>query len=562
MFKGTVDIVLWQEPGNPPLAVQWPLGERHYVPPQPVQAKPLVDAVASRLTAKWVLFWDPTLGSPDPELIDALTEDRADVFHAGLKMGVAGIPEDIDFIQPTWYFNRDPSPDLQAISWRLSLRACLLRTDVIQALGYIDPVFETFDGAGLELGLRYIRQGAIIVHEPTLIKAQDVSSEISLSLRDRYALLIRHYSRKWVRYVFFRRGLGSGRVLRERKAYRDALSACASISRPVEAEAIYERRSTFDKKSYVRVSVIIPTLGRYDLLRDVLRHLSVQTIKPHQVICVDQNPPHERKADLYDEFKNLNLIVIFQEEQGQWLARNAAIERATGDCFLFFDDDSIIEPDFIEAHLEGVWKYHADISAGASISVVGAPVPHSYSYYRAADQFDSGNALVRREVIQKVGAFDRHYDKMRSGDADFGMRVYLTGGLLVHNPKAKRIHLKASFGGLRKFRSWDNFRHKGFFAPRPLPSVIYYALRHFSKRQAREDLLIGLAQSAIPYHLKRRASFGQWMKFVGLEILLSPLTLVRVARSIKTAKQMFNQGPRIPNLGLERCQNELAQEVR
>ena len=61
-------------------------------------------------------------------------------------------------------------------------------------------------------------------------------------------------------------------------------------------------------------------------------------------------------------------------------ARNAAIKEAKGDYF-FFDDDSRVENDWIKEHLKMFRLFTVDISAGASISLVGAPVPSNYKYF-------------------------------------------------------------------------------------------------------------------------------------------------------------------------------------
>ena len=47
-------------------------------------------------------------------------------------------------------------------------------------------------------------------------------------------------------------------------------------------------------------------------------------------------------------------------------------------------------------------RLYSDISAGASISLVGAPVPSNYKYFRWADQLDTGNVLVKEMFFKFV----------------------------------------------------------------------------------------------------------------------------------------------------------------
>ena len=134
------------------------------------------------------------------------------------------------------------------------------------------------------------------------------------------------------------------------------------------------------------------------------------------------------------------------------------------------------------------------------------------------------------------------------GEAEFGLRVQLAGGLVIHNPLATRIHLKAETGGLRTYGSWDGFRHKDRSGPLPVPSMLYYTQRYHTQRQRREDLGLGLVQGIVPYHLKRRASPVQWLGFLVGEVVHVPSTVRRVRRSQALAAEMVAEGPKIPEL--------------
>jgi hypothetical protein len=78
--------------------------------------------------------------------------------------------------------------------------------------------------------------------------------------------------------------------------------------------------------------------------------------------------------------------------------------------------------------------------------------------------------------------------------------------------------------------------------------MVYYTKRYHSKRQVREDLVIGLSQAIVPYELKRRASPRQWMGFVAGELVHLPSTVKRVRASLHIADDMVEDGPRIPKL--------------
>ena len=78
--------------------------------------------------------------------------------------------------------------------------------------------------------------------------------------------------------------------------------------------------------------------------------------------------------------------------------------------------------------------------------------------------------------------------------------------------------------------------------------MVYYTKRYHSRRQVREDLVIGLSQAIVPYELKRRASPRQWAGFVARELVHLPSTVRRVRTSLRQADEMVANGPRIPTL--------------
>ncbi len=538
-MQDAIDVLTWGP--TPP----WAAGAVRRLPSDLGAAAQAVREHLAGAPAPWLLFWDPMLGAPPLEEARRLIASRVgDAWHAGLALGHGGLPDEHDYIHPTTPFVLDPAAEVDGTCWRLSLGAALVRTEALAAVGGLDPAFHGATGAGLELGHRLIEHGAVVRNGPHLVQATGTRA-VALDEHDRFLFLSRTFGAKWVRYGAVRRALATKRPVRTWRGWRAATRTHAA-SPKVRAGLVV--REPVPCVLDVSVSVVLPTLGRYDLLRPLLEQLCEQTVKPHEVLVIDQNDPDLRDHELYAAFEARGVRVIWQTERGQWISRNAAVQQATGEWIAFIDDDSEIEPDFLASHLEGLARYDADLSTGASLAVVGAPVPANYAFFRVADQWDSGNGMCRRALFARMGLFDLQYDRQRRGDAEFGLRVQLAGGLVIHNPDATRIHLKAESGGLRTYGSWDGFRHKDRTGPLPVPSMLYYTQRFHTERQRREDLLLGLVVGMVPYHLKRRASPVQWLGFLAGEVAHIPSTVRRVRRSRELAAQMVAEGPKIPEL--------------
>jgi glycosyltransferase involved in cell wall biosynthesis len=284
------------------------------------------------------------------------------------------------------------------------------------------------------------------------------------------------------------------------------------------------------------ISVIIPTLNRYEYLKDALHDLEKQTYKNFDVIIIDQT--EDFKKEFYDQF-SLNIVLRHQEKKLLWTARNNAVKLSTADYLLFFDDDSRVETDWIEQHLKSLDYFKADISAGVSFATVGAKSSASYKYFRWADQFDSGNALVKRSVFEKIGLFDLQYNKMRQGDGEFGYRAFKNGITSISNPFAFRIHLKVKDGGLREIGSWDAFRQKKWFQPKPVPSVVFQYKKYLGTTLSRHAIILGLLLSNV--HLKHKKNKGMLFLSSILFVVKSPLLFYQYYKSRRIAMEMLRK---------------------
>lgn len=202
----------------------WRLGEVYTVLPVPQNiCNCLEKNIADSDCDAW-LFWDEVYPLPEIGMLHDLISGAFDAWHAGLKLGLAGKPEIIDFVSPTWMLNRDPDPEITATSWRLSLRACLIRTELLGQLGGPSSEFSSLEAAGLELGFRYIRGGAFIQHTPSLVSVEPQSEQKQIPFKDQLKFIKAGFGQKWMSWAVFRALLtgntGAGTALRGFKAAR------------------------------------------------------------------------------------------------------------------------------------------------------------------------------------------------------------------------------------------------------------------------------------------------------------------------------------------------------
>lgn len=432
------------------------------------------------------------------------------------------------YIQPGWYFSLPAAEG--TCYWvdvrKISKEDCLLLD--------LAPGFEHEESMLRDAAHQLLLKGYITTDTNLSL----VLSHDTISIADEYRFLRRHYHAWWSWYVVFLRCLLLKNPFREWLGFMK--------SRKVKRINIYERIFPHplddSPKSFAIVSIIIPTLNRYDHLRNILRDMEQQTHKNFEVIVIDQSQPYH--PEFYNDF-NLKINAIRQEEPGLWKARNKGVSESQAEWIAFSEDDVRVKENWLEAHLACVAHFNADISAGIFFPE-DTQMPVQKSHFRWAEQFASGNALVKRIVFNRIGLFDLQFERMRSGDGEFGLRAYLAGIRSISNPMAYALDVKAPEGGLRQMGSWDSFRPTSWFAPRPVPSVLYLVRRYFGDAIARYDLLIKIPMSIIPFRYKRKNKL-YWIGAL-LGLLMMPFVCVQVFRSWRQSGRMMRQGAKIQKL--------------
>ena len=185
--------------------------------------------------------------------------------------------------------------------------------------------------------------------------------------------------------------------------------------------------------------------------------------------------------------------------------------------------------------------------------LLGFPCPkpgpryrQNYAFFRVSDQLDTGNVLIKKAVFERIGLFDRQFEKQRMGDGEFGLRAHLEGFLNISNPYAKRLHLKVGTGGLRQMGSWDGYRPKKWFDPRPIPSVLYYFRTYYGTKRSIFSLFRTVPPSIMPYRFKRNRKL--LILGVLLSIVAAPFIVIQVMRSWHLASKKIKQGALIKPL--------------
>ena len=229
------------------------------------------------------------------------------------------------------------------------------------------------------------------------------------------------------------------------------------------------------------ISVIIPTYGREETLRDTIEAVLQQDYPCFEVLVVDQTSIHKPPIQTYLERRShLEEIRWFRVKWASLPgARNYGVRRSKGEIILFIDDDVQLPTGYLQAHA-GNYLDRPEVGAvagrvfdrmkladsaqaeGEAYTVENLP-PQAMDPGIAWYYIDLVHTVKPQQVISARGCnmsfrrsiFSQHgiwFDERFRGSAvreesDFCLRLRQTGYLIWYDPGANLVHLGEETGG-------------------------------------------------------------------------------------------------------------------
>lgn len=178
-----------------------------------------------------------------------------------------------------------------------------------------------------------------------------------------------------------------------------------------------------------RVSVVVPTRGRPELLRRCVAALAAQTVEVEVVVVEDV------------------------DGRGPAWARNEGVRRARGEVVCFTDDDCVPLPGWVEALAKPLFCGVGEVSTGPVLMGRGATAADraweaivSYLQERATRPGTASpgfavtaNLAARRELLKQL-PFDETFPAAAGEDRDWGERAARAGAVAQFVPSAMVLH--------------------------------------------------------------------------------------------------------------------------
>jgi GT2 family glycosyltransferase len=190
-------------------------------------------------------------------------------------------------------------------------------------------------------------------------------------------------------------------------------------------------------------SVVVPTVGRLDLLERCLRSVLACNPPADEVVVVDQSGGAEVAA-LLERLGDGSLRHVPCDGRGTARAMNAGLAAARHDTVLVTHDDCTVEPDWVRkgsalaaafpgAILTGRVQPPADATYVPSTKT--DPQPHDYTGTVTSGLLYPANMVASRRALQEIGGFDERPGLLVAEDNDLCYRWLVAGRPFRYEPE-------------------------------------------------------------------------------------------------------------------------------
>jgi glycosyltransferase involved in cell wall biosynthesis len=226
------------------------------------------------------------------------------------------------------------------------------------------------------------------------------------------------------------------------------------------------------------ISLIVPVYNDSVGIAATLQSALSQSYHDFEILVVDNGSTDDTRDVIrnYTQDHDHIHLLVEDEIQGSYAARNKGIQHADGDVLAFIDADETVDDDWLETALEAMNKQDADY-LGCNVELTlpedtlvgrynvrtGFPVEQ---YLETEHYAPTCALLVRREVFEDVGPFDARL--ISGGDREFGERVHDAGYEQGYAADATVYHpARTDFTSLAKknFRVGRGFCQKQRYYP-------------------------------------------------------------------------------------------------
>ncbi len=246
-------------------------------------------------------------------------------------------------------------------------------------------------------------------------------------------------------------------------------------------DALRKRYLSGNAEPGIRTSILIPVFNKVDFtfgcVQSLLLEIDLNTV---EVIIVN-NDSTDDTGEMLAQFKDFVRVITNEENRGFVDACNQGAAVAQGQYLVFLNNDTIVLPDWLKNLLHTI---ESDSSVGAVGSMLlypddriqeagaivwknGEPFHYGwgksaedrrFNFAREVDYCSAASLLIRKDVFNQLGGFDRRYAPAYFEDVDLCFGVRSIGYKVVYQPASRLIHYEGATAGTDTSASFKHYQ--------------------------------------------------------------------------------------------------------
>jgi O-antigen biosynthesis protein len=247
----------------------------------------------------------------------------------------------------------------------------------------------------------------------------------------------------------------------------------------IDATQLPKRVSTSSGR--VRTSIIIPVFNKaaftFRCLGSLMREIDVGET---EIIVVD-NASTDETPQVLSQFGDLVRVMRNEENRGFVDACNQGAAAARGNYLVFLNNDTVVLSGWLEHLIETIAIDESVGLAGSmflypdgKIQEAGAIVwkngeAHHYgwgaraddrrfNFAREVDYCSAASVVIRKELFERLGGFDRRFAPAYYEDIDLCFGVRSLGYKVIYQPASRVIHYEGATAGRDGTKSWKRYQ--------------------------------------------------------------------------------------------------------
>lgn len=207
------------------------------------------------------------------------------------------------------------------------------------------------------------------------------------------------------------------------------------------------------------ISIIIPIYNTQEYLSRCLESVINQAYKNLEIILINDGST-DNSLSICEKYKSKDnrIVLLNQQNSGQALARNSALDMAKGDYIAFIDSDDWVSLDYIQALYNHVFSYSADIAISATVGC-NKQIKAAKIILNNISIFDNNNSIMKAFLSKQLSSMAcgslisrklidnyRFRNFIAYEDLDFFYKIYSQAQIIVKDNNVRYFYYQRDDG--------------------------------------------------------------------------------------------------------------------